>query len=129
MLAGDVSPPGRTNTLKLVNLYRYLAYLPPAVLNTTWDAQAQQCALMLDANQQLSHAPPTTWRCYSPEGAAAAGQSNIAGGLAAVAAVDAYVGDAGNPTTLGHRRWILSGWVSEMGIGSTTSYSCLKVIF
>jgi hypothetical protein len=36
--------------------------------------------------------------------------------------------DPGNPTTFGHRRWILSNSLGPIGIGSTSAYSCLQVI-
>ena len=36
--------------------------------------------------------------------------------------------DPGNPTTIGHRRWILSNSLGPIGVGSTDSYSCLWVI-
>ena len=40
--------------------------------------------------------------------------------------------DPGNPTTIGHRRWILSNSLGPVGLGSTlvgtTGYSCMQVI-
>ncbi|MGB1274616.1 MAG: hypothetical protein ACPG77_02610, partial [Nannocystaceae bacterium] len=34
----------------------------------------------------------------------------------------------GNATTLGHRRWILSNSLANVGLGSSSSYSCMWVI-
>lgn len=124
---GDVAAPGRDNTRKLVNLYRFLAGLPPVTEDPSWSTKAQACALMMHANMQLSHSPPMNWKCYSAAGAEAAGKSNIAT-TPAVAAIDLYVADFGNATTIGHRRWILSNSLSSIGIGSTSAYSCLWVI-
>ena len=125
--AGDVSALGRANALKLVNLYRFIAGLPEVTTNSGRDDAAQECALMMDANGQLSHSPPSTWDCYTSTGAGAAGSSNIAGGPG-VQAVDMYMDDYGNSSTLGHRRWILSNSLGAIGLGSTSSYSCMWVI-
>ena len=82
---------------------------------------------MMHANGQLSHNPPQSWECYSSDGASAAGASNIAG-TSGFAAVGLYMQDPGNPQTIGHRRWILSNSLGNVGLGSTSSYSCMWVI-
>jgi hypothetical protein len=125
--AGDVAPPGRPNALKLVNLYRWMAGLPEVTGNGSMDSEAQACALMMDANNMLSHTPPSSWTCYSSLGAGGAGKSNIAT-TPGVEAVDLYMTDPGNPTTIGHRRWILSNSLGPIGLGSTSDYSCMLVI-
>jgi hypothetical protein len=125
--AGDVTGGGRANALKLVNLYRWLAGLPPVVNDAGRDAMGQECALMMHANGQLSHSPPSSWTCYTADGASAAGNSNIAS-TAGVAGVDLYMVDPGNPTTIGHRRWILSNSLGPVGLGTTDSYSCMWVL-
>ncbi|HET6333954.1 MAG TPA: CAP domain-containing protein [Polyangiales bacterium] len=121
---GDISANGRANALKLVNLYRWLADLPPVTSDPTMDKQAQACALMQRANNMLSHTPPSTWTCYNMEGATAAGRCNISTGPG-VASVDGYMVDPGNPTTIGHRRWILSNTFGPTGLGSTDKHSCM----
>jgi len=122
--AGDLSADARANALRLVNLYRWLAQLPPVVTDPTKDAQDQQCALMMRANNTISHTPPTTWLCYSADGANAAGSSNVSSGQA-VSSVDLYMIDPGNPTTIGHRRWVLSNSLGPIGIGGTDRASCM----
>lgn len=124
---GDVSADGRANALKLVNLYRFLAGMPPVTNDPARDQKAQACALMMDANNALDHSPPQNWACYTADGSQAAGNSNIAS-TAGVQAVDLYMSDFGNATTIGHRRWILSGSLGPIGLGTTNSYSCMWVI-
>ena len=125
-VAGDISADGRANALRLYNLYRWLADLPAVTTDATRDAQAQACALMMRANGMLSHEPPSTWRCYTAEGAEGAGSSNISSGPG-VGSADGYMIDNGNPTTIGHRRWILSNSLGPIGIGSTaTGASCMQ---
>ena len=50
---------------------------------------------MMRANNMMSHMPPTTWTCYTADGAEAAGNSNISSGQA-VSSVDLYMIDPGN---------------------------------
>ena len=125
--AGDFLAPGRQNTLTQVNLFRWLAGLPPTVEDASWTADAQRCALMMEANGTIDHSPPASWTCYDPVGADAAGHSNLAT-TPAVLAVDLYMIDDGTADTLGHRRWILSNTLDRVGVGSTDGYSCLRVI-
>jgi len=125
--AGDVTANGRANALKMVNLYRFIVGLPQVTNSAAMDQQAQECALMMDANNQLSHTPPSSWKCYTSVGAGSAGKSNIAT-TPGVAAVDLYMADPGNSTTIGHRRWILSNSLGPVGLGTTNSYSCMQVI-
>jgi uncharacterized protein YkwD len=122
--AGDLPADARANALRLVNLYRWLAQLPPVVTDPTKDAQDMQCALMMRANNMISHTPPTTWLCYSADGANAAGNSNVSSGPA-VSSVDLYMIDPGNATTLGHRRWVMSNSLGPIGIGGTDRASCM----
>jgi hypothetical protein len=121
---GDIGATARANALRLVNLYRALAELPPVVTDPARDAQDQACALMMRANNTISHTPPTSWTCYTEDGATAAGSSNVSGGRA-VSSVDAYMIDSGNATTIGHRRWILSNSLGPIGIGGTDRASCM----
>jgi len=124
--AGDVLEPGRENALRQVNLYRWMAGLPAVELADWKNDAAQACALLMQANRQIEHEVPTTWKCYEPVGAGAAGLSNLAT-TPGVLAVDLYMTDNGVPT-LGHRRWVLSNSLGPIGVGSTSGYSCLHVI-
>jgi uncharacterized protein YkwD len=121
---GDIGATARANALRLVNLYRWLAALAPVVTDPTLDAEDQACALMMRANNMISHQPPMTWTCYTQAGADAAGSSNVSSGQA-VSSVDGYMFDNGNPTTIGHRRWILSNSLGPIGIGGTDRASCM----
>ncbi len=120
--AGDLSSPGRENALKLVNLYRFLADMPTVVMDPARNTVAQQCALMQSANG-LSHEPPTTWKCYTAEGAKASSMSSISGGKG-VRSIDAYMTDgSASNSDLGHRRWLFANSLGPVGFGSATS-SC-----
>jgi hypothetical protein len=124
---GTMSQDGRDNALRLVNLYRFIAGLPEVAEDPARTSKAQACALMMHANGQLNHSPPMDWKCWTADGASAAGQSNISS-TPGVLAVDLYMVDPGNDTTIGHRRWLLSNYLGPIGLGSTAVNSCLLVI-
>jgi hypothetical protein len=124
---GDISEEGRENALRVLNLYRFLADLPEVDNDAIRDEKAQACALIMHANGSLSHNPPQSWACWTADGAEAAGSSNIAT-APGVMAVDLYMVDPGNSTTLGHRRWILSNGLGPVGLGSTNNSSCMWVL-
>jgi uncharacterized protein YkwD len=128
-VAGDISADGRANALRLFNLQRWLADLPAVATDATRDAQAQACALMMDANNMLSHDPPSSWTCYTELGRMGASTSNISSGPG-VGSVNAYMIDTGNETTFGHRRIILSNRLGPIGLGSTGpgGASCMQNI-
>lgn len=126
--AGDVTSNGRDNALRQVNLFRWFADLPAVGLDGGRNTMAQDCALMMHANHRLSHSPPPSWNCYTDDGATAAGSSNIAT-TPGVQAVDMYIQDWGNEATMGHRRWILSNSLGPIGVGSTSEYSCMWVLY
>jgi uncharacterized protein YkwD len=128
-VVGDISADGRANALRLFNMYRWFADLPPVVTEASRDAQAQACALMMDANNMLSHEPPSSWLCYTAQGAMGAMTSNISSGPG-VGSVASYMLDSGNETTHGHRRIILSNRLGPIGLGSTGQggASCMQNI-
>ncbi|KPC52775.1 CAP domain-containing protein [Amantichitinum ursilacus] len=135
---GDTPLNYKNAEVRLVNYYRAMAGLPGNVtLSLDESARAQAAALMMDANDQLSHAPTTSWICYTAVGAAAAGKSNLAlssgalnsgvPGMGGIGGIGLYVGDAG-VTSLGHRRWVLYSRLSAVGTGDTPSANALYVI-
>lgn len=125
--AGDLSDPALANTLKQVNLARFLADLPAVQHDPSLDQHAQACSVLMAANGDLSHEPPATWKCWNAEADDAAKHCNLSTARA-VQSVGSYLIDSGNDTTLGHRRWILSNSLGPIGIGGTSSASCLWVI-
>ena len=117
--AGTTSQAFRDAVVARINFFRAMAGVPDEVtLSATYNAKAQQAALMMSANSQLSHSPPATWTCYSADGATAAGSSNLALGNYGWGAINAYMKDSGsNNTAAGHRRWILYPQTQNMGTG------------
>ncbi len=115
--AGAMSADAIDDTLRRVNMFRWLAGLGPVGHDASRHAQLMECAHMMSVNGALSHDPPSSWTCYTSGGASAAGRSNIALGYSTPgSAIDGYMSDRGTPS-LGHRRWILSGRLGSVEIG------------
>ena len=71
--AGDTSAAYKEATRLRVNFYRALVGVPADItFNSKYSAQAQQAALLMSVNDELSHTPPTTWRLYTAVAATAA---------------------------------------------------------
>jgi hypothetical protein len=118
---GVLRPGAITDTLVRINLFRWLAGLGPTTADDGMNATAQKCA-NLEAfwpwQGGSPHFPPESSKCYTPEGAAGAGSSNLAWGSGHPAqAINQYMQDNGNETTMGHRAWIMNPPLGPVGIG------------
>ena len=68
-IAGDTSTAYKSAVLTRINFFRAMGGVPSITgLDAIWNAKDQQGALMLYANQALSHSPPTNWARYSAAG-------------------------------------------------------------
>jgi uncharacterized protein YkwD len=118
--AGETTAEFKAATLRRINWFRAMAGVPAAVqFDAGFNAKAQQAALLMSANGQLSHNPPPAWTCYNPTAAEAAGKSNLAlGRSGADAMARGYMQDPGAGNAAGgHRRWILYPQTRFMGSG------------
>jgi uncharacterized protein YkwD len=101
-----------------INYFRAMAGVPAITLSDDFNRKAQKAALMMSVNNALSHSPPSTWKCYTADGAQAAGSSNLFLGSYSVNAIDGYMYDSGSgDSVVGHRRWILYPQTQLMGTG------------
>ena len=120
--AGSTSPEFRNAVATRVNWFRSMAGVPPAVaLDPVRNVKAQDAALMMSANKQLNHNPPSSWACYTAAGAEAASKSNLCYSYnmpADAGCVEGYMADKGTSNAaVGHRRWILYPQTTVMGTG------------
>jgi MYXO-CTERM domain-containing protein len=115
---GTWSAPGPANSLKLVNLYRFIAAMPAVTEDPSYDAFAQSCALLQAANSAtgLSHTPDAGAACYSTMAATGSMHSSICSGQG-VQCIDIYMSDKGS-AELGHRRWVFANYLGPVGFGS-----------
>ncbi len=117
--AGTTASGFKDFVLLRLNYFRAMAGAPAQVsFLDAYSAKAQQAALMMSVNNSLSHAPPTTWLCYTADGAEAAGSSDLYLGVYGAEAITGYIRDPGaNNGAVGHRRWILYPQTQNMGTG------------
>lgn len=133
---GALSRDAVDDALGRLNFYRWLVGLAPTTDAAGDNDAAQKCALVSAWNPAgpAAHSPPSSATCYTTEGAAGAGSSNIAWGASDAAnAIDLWMIDFGNETTFGHRRWLLNPPLNPVGIGhyrggnNYGSASCIRV--
>ncbi len=119
-----------SDTLRALNTYRWLSGAAPNVVEDSVHHQdAQACAVVMAANQDLSHFPPATFKCMKqlgPEAQRAARTSNLAldgwmsiqTTLSPVKLIDNLFADGGdNNAIVGHRRWFLDSQLTKTSIG------------
>lgn len=121
--AGQLKLSEKQRALNTVNSIRALHGLKPVVYDNTSDIDTAKSALMSVANQSLSHTPPTSWNCYTPEGARGSGNSNLflrwssaKSDFATEAGIASLLIDDG-VASLGHRRWLLHPFLSDTSFG------------
>lgn len=117
---------GLDDALTKIDYFRDLADLPPFVRDPGQSALAQEAAVLMHANDDLEHEPPDDWTCWTQQGADVAARSLLAT-APAVEAVQLYMVDFGNRSTLVHRRWLLTDWIDSLGIGTTDEYSTIEL--
>lgn len=131
-LRGSTSSESRDATLSSVNFVRRMAGLAPVRFSSTLNSHAQAAALMMSANNQLNHFPPSSWRCYTRTGARTAARSNLAlayPDITSSGIVEMYMDDIGSSNyAVGHRRWVLNPFATTMGSGSTATANALQVV-
>jgi len=114
---GSVSDDFLGATLTRINWFRAMAGVPSDVVLTAQNnATAQAAALMMSAQNDLSHDPPPSWRCWTQQGADGA-SANLTLGSTGPPAIDQLIKD-GSALELGHRRNLLNPQHLAMGSGS-----------
>jgi uncharacterized protein YkwD len=130
--AGSTSVAWKEAALKRINYFRAMAGVPANItFDATLNSKSQSGALMLAANNALSHNPPPSWQYYTADAADAVGHGNIcyysvssvvSGYLSDPGCVAQYVADQGAGNEIvGHRRWILYSRATKMGTGDVTT--------
>ncbi|MBP8309742.1 MAG: CAP domain-containing protein, partial [Burkholderiaceae bacterium] len=117
--AGDTSAAFKAASLRRINWFRAMAGVPATIqLDAVLNQRAQQAAMLMSANGQISHTPPSSWACYSATAADTAAKSNLGLGINGPDAIEGYVAEPGaNNSMVGHRRWLLYPQTRFMGVG------------
>ena len=120
--AGSTSQAYQDAVLLRINWFRQMAGLSsPITFSSSYNTEDQQAALMMSANGQLNHTPPTNWTYFTVIGADAAVHSNLCleiPYLGDPGCIALYMQDYGTPNSdVGHRRWLLYPQTQNMGTG------------
>ena len=126
---GIVPEPTKAKILQRLDYYRKVVGLNNIISeNMSKSDKAQLAALIMNANDQLDHDPPSSWKCYTNEGKDGAGNSLLTMTKNAEA-IDSYIRDQGADNgPVGHRRWLLWPRLQEIGIGNTNRSNAIWVL-
>ena len=119
---------------KRINFFRLVNDLPKITFNPEYHKQPQAAAMMMLANNNLSHTPPKTWKCYSDDAAAGASKSclslNWSSYTKEKSIVTGFMNDIGESNYFcGHRRWLLYSKATEVGYGATPKTEAIFVSY
>lgn len=135
-ILGKLSDQTLIEALNVTNFIRYVGHLPADVqLNEEYNTEAQAASLVSALNGVLSHYPskPASMdQTMFDLGAEGASTSNLGIGYSTIvdSIVSGYMndGDYMNIDRVGHRLWILSPVLKEVGFGFVNSATAMKVI-
>ena len=122
-VSGTLHDSFRAGALRRINYFRTMTGASGDIaLDPTGNDMCQQAALMMAAQQNISHAPPATWKFYTAAAATACANSDIRldwQGDEGALAIDRYVADdEDNNSSVGHRRWLLFPAQETMAVGA-----------
>lgn len=122
--AGVLRPETKYRFLDAFNALRARHGLAPVRYNEAADRAAGEAALIMATNNALSHDPPPSWTCWTAAGAAAAGSSNLLGGVSSPYLTyeddNAILAEwliEGEGDEIGHRRWMLDPYLDQTTLG------------
>jgi hypothetical protein len=131
-VAGANSAAFTTAILWRINWFRAMSGIPAGVTFSASEITSNQsAALMMSANNQVTHNIPTNWSCFDPSGANAAENANLALGVNGPDAITEYMWDYGAANaSVSHRRGILYPQTQVMASGDVPaqgSYAAANV--
>ncbi|PJB83007.1 MAG: hypothetical protein CO090_01835 [Acidobacteria bacterium CG_4_9_14_3_um_filter_49_7] len=146
-IAGALSQQEIEAAVRTVNAIRLLHHLPPVSLDPGMDSGSANAALITTANRSMTHHPAPESLCFSDEGAEASTHSNLFISTYSIwdpTSVGRRIPDIVNqmkkyliPTSdiviswlidrnipsLGHRRWLLNPFLTEVSFGRVDTIS------
>ena len=127
---GTTSQESKEDVLARVKWFRAMAGVDTNITQKLETSRlAQEAALVMKVNNQLSHEPSSDWDCYTEDAYEGASHSNLYLGVFGVKSIDGYIEDPGSTNYfVGHRRCILNPRLAEIGTGDTNYSNALFVI-
>ena len=132
--AGRPSEAERQLFINTLNEIRTLHNLPKVRYDQAYEDQMMQASMLLAVNEKTSHYPDGTWRCFSDIGYQGASTSNL-NFVQAYQPLASYGADTHvinwliekNSTSIGHRRHILSPFLSKTAYGEVSNTEAKSV--
>ncbi len=130
---GVLSEEAKERVVLVSNHTRELHGLSALTYHYGFDEEVQASALIMKANNMITHHPASNSLCYTQEGYVGSSTSNIYSGRYAVDPARHIIGwidDARNVSTVsavGHRRWSLNPFEKYIAYGQNEGFSALKV--
>ena len=126
--SGIPSDSEKQKVLNRLNYLRSIHKLKPVQYNDAYDEITGECALVIAANENLSHTPDSSWKCWSQVAYDGCYSSNISLAMAtnydlsatdSAEIIDGFMTEENEvaPTTLGHRRWFIDPWLKTIAFG------------
>jgi uncharacterized protein YkwD len=127
--AGADSQANRDATIAAINTYRAMAGLDPLREDKALSSRAAYAALIMEANNRVTHYPAKNSACWTQTGYTESGRSNLTLGAHGAAAVSALMTDTGptNEATVGHRSWLLKPRLGSVGTASSARTNAISV--
>lgn len=123
-IPGTFSQTVQDKMLQRLNYYRRLAgcnnMLTASPGKNNW---AQHAALIMQANNFLTHSVPNTAKCFTAEGGTGAA-GNLAVHNQSANPIDMWMDDDNQDIPVGHRRWSIHTKASSLGQGMAGNYAC-----
>ena len=113
-----------------INFFRLACGLKEVKLNSSFNIEAQSAALLVKANNQLTHYPTQEMKCYNQSSTNGCHKSCLGftdfKNFKETSFVTGFIQDFGtNNYFVGHRKWILYTKLTEFGYGATDNSEAL----
>jgi hypothetical protein len=130
---GTLSSDIYTKAENRINFFRVVTGLKPVKLNPKFNSMAQAAALLIKANNQLTHNPSNNMKCFSESAFNGCSKSCLGftdfENFASTAFITAFIWDFGESNYyVGHRRWMLYSKLAEFGYGATDNSEALLTV-
>ena len=132
-LCGQLPKEIYEKALNRVNFFRIVSGLEPVKLNPNFNLDAQNAALLIKANNLLTHYPRKDLKCYTESAASGCGKSCLGfsdfKNFKATSFITGFIQDYGESNYyVGHRRWLLYSKLAEIGYGATDASEALLTV-
>ena len=129
--SGKLSQETNDIAIKMFNFARFAVGIPNNVeIDASYEKLAQDASLLMAVNDLMAHTgqpkPKNMKDDLYNSGAKGCASCNIYSGVRNIYdAVEGWIEDSGNFTTIGHRRWILHPPMKKTGFGKVNGYAAM----